>query len=65
MHAAVEDAGRYTCVVTNSAGEERKSFDLDILGKEILNDVIFFIDSCPLRIHKMSVRSEKTQLHSH
>ncbi|XP_029939526.1 hemicentin-1, partial [Salarias fasciatus] len=31
MHAAVEDAGRYTCVVSNSAGEERKSFDLDIL----------------------------------
>ncbi|XP_076007425.1 hemicentin-1 [Genypterus blacodes] len=31
MHAAVEDAGRYTCVVSNSAGEERKNFDLDIL----------------------------------
>lgn len=33
MHAVVEDAGRYTCVVSNSAGEERKNFDLDILGK--------------------------------
>ncbi|KAM3620522.1 uncharacterized protein V6R79_024924 [Siganus canaliculatus] len=31
MHAAVEDAGRYTCVVSNSAGEDRKNFDLDIL----------------------------------
>ncbi|XP_051803642.1 hemicentin-1 [Acanthochromis polyacanthus] len=31
MHTAVEDAGRYTCIVSNSAGEERKSFDLDIL----------------------------------
>ncbi|XP_070688049.1 hemicentin-1 [Pempheris klunzingeri] len=31
MHAAVEDAGRYTCLVSNSAGEERKNFDLDIL----------------------------------
>ncbi|XP_044055859.1 hemicentin-1 isoform X2 [Siniperca chuatsi] len=31
MHAAVEDAGRYTCIVSNSAGEERKNFDLDIL----------------------------------
>ncbi|XP_017276034.1 hemicentin-1 isoform X1 [Kryptolebias marmoratus] len=31
LHAAVEDAGRYTCVVSNSAGEERKNFDLDIL----------------------------------
>ena len=34
MHAAVEDAGRYTCIVSNSAGEERKNFDIDILGKE-------------------------------
>ncbi|KAM6962600.1 hemicentin-1 [Aplochiton taeniatus] len=31
MHAAVEDAGRYTCMVSNSAGEERKNFDLDVL----------------------------------
>ncbi|XP_033937393.1 hemicentin-1 [Pseudochaenichthys georgianus] len=31
MHAAVEDAGRYTCIVSNIAGEERKNFDLDIL----------------------------------
>ncbi|KAG7230562.1 hypothetical protein INR49_025278 [Caranx melampygus] len=31
MHAAVEDAGRYTCIVSNSAGEERKNFDIDVL----------------------------------
>ncbi|XP_067452563.1 hemicentin-1 isoform X1 [Thunnus thynnus] len=31
MHAAVEDSGRYTCIVSNSAGEKRKNFDLDIL----------------------------------
>ncbi|KAM8746417.1 hemicentin-1 isoform 1-T1 [Acanthopagrus schlegelii] len=31
MPAAVEDAGRYTCIVSNSAGEERKNFNLDIL----------------------------------
>lgn len=37
MHAVVEDAGRYTCVVSNSAGEERKNFDLNILGKTTLN----------------------------
>ncbi|XP_028301363.1 hemicentin-1 isoform X2 [Gouania willdenowi] len=31
MHAAAGDAGRYTCIVSNSAGEERKNFDLDVL----------------------------------
>lgn len=46
MHATVADAGRYTCVVSNSAGEERKNFELDILGEEIekrlLLCVLFF-----------------------
>lgn len=57
MHTAVEDAGRYTCIVSNTAGEERKNFDLDILGKEInvlyfsilLNDITFnevYIHKC-------------------
>ena len=36
MHASVEDSGRYTCVVSNSAGEERKDFDMEILGN-VLN----------------------------
>ncbi|TRZ02412.1 hypothetical protein DNTS_034467 [Danionella cerebrum] len=31
MHAATEDAGKYTCIVSNSAGEERKSFDLNVM----------------------------------
>ncbi|XP_023810079.1 hemicentin-1 isoform X2 [Oryzias latipes] len=31
MHTAVTDAGRYTCIVSNSGGEERKNFDLVIL----------------------------------
>uniref|UniRef100_A0A665VTB7 Hemicentin-1 n=1 Tax=Echeneis naucrates TaxID=173247 RepID=A0A665VTB7_ECHNA len=31
LHAAIEDAGRYTCIVSNTAGEERKNFDIDIL----------------------------------
>lgn len=43
MHAAVEDAGRYTCIVSNSAGEERKNFDLDVLGKDIINTLYFSI----------------------
>lgn len=38
MHAAVGDGGRYTCVVSNIAGEERKNFDLDILGKDDRDD---------------------------
>nr|XP_061790885.1 hemicentin-1-like [Nerophis lumbriciformis] len=31
LHAAVEDAGRYTCIASNSAGEEKKNFHLDVL----------------------------------
>ncbi|XP_063057327.1 hemicentin-1 isoform X2 [Engraulis encrasicolus] len=31
MHAAEEDVGRYTCIVSNPAGEERMNFDLDVL----------------------------------
>lgn len=42
MHAVIEDAGRYTCVVSNSAGEERKNFDVNILGKEIANVVFSY-----------------------
>ncbi|GCC29770.1 hypothetical protein chiPu_0008212 [Chiloscyllium punctatum] len=31
MHPAVEDSGRYSCVVTNAAGEDSKSFNLNVL----------------------------------
>nr|XP_033816119.1 hemicentin-1 isoform X1 [Geotrypetes seraphini] len=31
MQAAVDDAGSYTCIVTNAAGEERKHFNLHVL----------------------------------
>ncbi|XP_060630493.2 hemicentin-1 isoform X1 [Anolis sagrei] len=31
VQSNVEDAGHYTCVVTNIAGEERKNFDLSVL----------------------------------
>ncbi|KAH0618306.1 hypothetical protein JD844_017377 [Phrynosoma platyrhinos] len=45
MQLNVEDAGCYTCVVTNIAGEERKNFDLSVLvppgivGENKLEDV--------------------------
>uniref|UniRef100_A0A8C6YIL3 Hemicentin 1 n=1 Tax=Nothoprocta perdicaria TaxID=30464 RepID=A0A8C6YIL3_NOTPE len=44
-HTSVEDAGQYTCVVTNAAGEARKDFDLSVLvppgivGENKLEDV--------------------------
>lgn len=41
MHAAAEDAGRYTCIVSNTAGEDRKNFDLDVLGNNIHH--VFFL----------------------
>ncbi|XP_009708115.1 PREDICTED: hemicentin-1-like, partial [Cariama cristata] len=44
-HTSVADEGRYTCVVTNAAGEVRKDFDLSVLvppeivGENKLEDV--------------------------
>ena len=48
MHAAVEDAGRYSCIVSNTAGEERKNFDLDILGNDV-NDLYLISQAFDLR----------------
>ena len=42
MHTAVEDAGMYTCIVSNTAGEERKNFNLDILGKDNKVDIFYY-----------------------
>uniref|UniRef100_A0A670IF80 Hemicentin 1 n=1 Tax=Podarcis muralis TaxID=64176 RepID=A0A670IF80_PODMU len=33
MQVNMKDAGRYTCVVTNVAGEERKNYELSVLGE--------------------------------
>ncbi|MEE6496324.1 hypothetical protein FKM82_002300 [Ascaphus truei] len=30
-HTALADAGKYTCLVTNAAGEKKKNFDLNVL----------------------------------
>ncbi|CAD6189244.1 unnamed protein product [Caenorhabditis auriculariae] len=38
LSARTSDAGRYTCVVKNSAGEARKSFDVKILGQRIRDE---------------------------
>ncbi|XP_010080185.1 PREDICTED: hemicentin-1-like, partial [Pterocles gutturalis] len=44
-HVSVADEGRYTCIVTNAAGEVRKDFDLSVLvppgivGENKLEDV--------------------------
>lgn len=43
MHAAVEDAGRYTCIVSNPAGEERMNFDLDILGMSDFLSLSYYV----------------------
>lgn len=32
MQTRPEDAGQYTCIVRNAAGEERKMFGLSVLG---------------------------------
>lgn len=34
--AGAADEGRYTCVVTNAAGEARKDFHLSVLGEYLL-----------------------------
>lgn len=49
MHAAVEDAGRYSCIVSNAAGEERKNFDLNILG----NATFIHLQRLLIRVKKL------------
>lgn len=44
MHAVVTDAGRYTCIVSNSAGEEQKNFNLDVLGKKTATMMLTYLD---------------------
>lgn len=36
MQTRPEDAGQYTCIVRNAAGEERKMFGLSVLGTCVL-----------------------------
>ncbi|XP_034738598.1 hemicentin-1 isoform X2 [Etheostoma cragini] len=58
MHAAVEDAGRYTCIVSNSAGEERKNFDLDILVPPSIVDEGTVVDTKVKEQHNITLICE-------
>ncbi|XP_068563703.1 hemicentin-1 [Cebidichthys violaceus] len=58
MHAAAEDAGRYTCIVSNSAGEERKNFDLDILVPPSIVDEGTVVDTKVMEKHNITLTCE-------
>ncbi|CAJ1060969.1 hemicentin-1 [Xyrichtys novacula] len=58
MHAAVEDAGRYTCIVSNVAGEERKNFDLDILVPPSVVDEGTVLDTKVKEKHNITLTCE-------
>ncbi|TDH08782.1 hypothetical protein EPR50_G00101320 [Perca flavescens] len=58
MHVAVEDAGRYTCIVSNSAGEERKNFDLDILVPPSIVDEGTVVDTKVKEQHNITLTCE-------
>ncbi|XP_065811778.1 hemicentin-1 [Labrus bergylta] len=58
MHAAVEDAGRYTCIVSNIAGEERKNFDLDILVPARIVDEGTVLDTKVKEKHNITLTCE-------
>ncbi|XP_005733181.1 hemicentin-1 isoform X1 [Pundamilia nyererei] len=58
MHAAAEDAGRYTCIVSNSAGEERKTFDLDILVPPSIVEEGTMVDTKVKEKHNITLTCE-------
>ncbi|CAB1323870.1 unnamed protein product, partial [Coregonus sp. 'balchen'] len=60
MHAAVEDAGRYSCIVSNTAGEERKNFDLDILVPPSIVDEGTVQDAKVKEKHNVTLTCEVT-----
>ncbi|CAG5863670.1 unnamed protein product [Menidia menidia] len=60
LHAAVEDAGRYTCVVSNSAGEERKDFDLNIFVPPSVVAEGTVVDSKVKEKHNITLTCEAT-----
>ncbi|XP_056893820.1 hemicentin-1 isoform X2 [Takifugu flavidus] len=57
-HAAVEDGGRYTCVVSNIAGEERKNFDLVILVPPRIEEGGTIVDMKVKEKHNLTLTCE-------
>ncbi|KAG7265214.1 LOW QUALITY PROTEIN: hypothetical protein CRUP_009101, partial [Coryphaenoides rupestris] len=60
MHVAVEDAGRYTCVVSNSAGEERKNFDVNVLVPPSIVHEGTLVDTKVKEKHNITLTCEAT-----
>ncbi|XP_055020737.1 hemicentin-1 [Boleophthalmus pectinirostris] len=60
MHTTVEDAGRYTCIVSNTAGEERKNFDLKILVPPSIVDEGTVLDTKVKEKHNITLTCEAT-----
>ncbi|XP_040926337.1 hemicentin-1 isoform X2 [Betta splendens] len=58
MHAVVEDAGKYTCVVSNSAGEEQKNFELNVLVPPSIVDEGTVVDSKVREQHNITLSCE-------
>lgn len=48
LNAKEEDAGRYTCVATNEAGETLKNYDVKVFGKSPLSVIPHFCSFFPL-----------------
>ncbi|KAJ7986246.1 hypothetical protein DPEC_G00337960 [Dallia pectoralis] len=60
IHASVEDAGRYSCIVSNTAGEERKNFDLDVLVPPSIVDEGTVHDTKVMEKHNVTLSCEVT-----
>ncbi|XP_034035488.1 hemicentin-1 [Thalassophryne amazonica] len=58
MHTGVEDAGTYTCIVSNSVGEERKNFHLDILVPPSIVDEETVLDVKVKEKHNITLTCE-------
>ncbi|XP_077463990.1 hemicentin-1 [Stigmatopora argus] len=58
LNSAVEDAGRYTCIASNSAGEEKKDFDLDVLVPPSIEEEGSITDTKVKETHNITLTCE-------